>query len=49
MAAPLSDRMMSERSLLRTLRGTAFTPEAFARIERFLDPDFYAVAEVPIS
>lgn len=46
--SPLSERMLTEHSLVETIRGTAFTPEAFSRIERFLDLDYYAVAEVRI-
>jgi hypothetical protein len=47
-AVPLSERMMNEHSLVRTMRGTAFTPEAFQRVERFLDRDYYAVVDVRI-
>ncbi len=47
-ASPLSERMLAEHSLVGTMRGTAFTPEAFHRFERFLDPDYYAIAEVRI-
>lgn len=47
--SPLSERMLAEHSLVKTLRGTAFTSEAFGRIERFLDPDYYAVADVQIT
>ncbi|HEY7154843.1 MAG TPA: hypothetical protein VH575_12850 [Gemmataceae bacterium] len=48
-ASPLSERMLAEHSLVGTMRGTAFTPEAFGRVERFLDPDYYAVADVRIG
>jgi hypothetical protein len=48
-ASPLSERMLAECSLVKTLRGTAFTPEAFARVERFLDPDYYAVLDVQLG
>jgi hypothetical protein len=44
----LSERMMAEHSLVFTIRGTAFTREAFERVERFLDRDFYGVLEVRI-
>jgi hypothetical protein len=48
-AAPLCARMLEERSMARTPRGTAMTPEAFGRIGPYLDQDYYAVAEVEIG
>jgi hypothetical protein len=48
-ASPLSERMLADHSLVKTLRGTAFTPEAFERIERFLNPDYYSVADVRVG
>lgn len=47
--SPLSERMLAEHSLVETIRGTAFTPESFGRVEGFLDPDYYAVADVEIN
>jgi hypothetical protein len=46
---PLSERMLKENSLVGTMCGTAFAPDAFRRIERFLDRDYFAVADVPID
>jgi hypothetical protein len=47
--SPLSERMLSDYSMVWTLRGTAFMPEAFMRVERFLDLEYYAVTDVRIG
>lgn len=42
---PLSLRMLADHSMVKTLRGTAMTIEAFESIEPFLDLDYFAVAD----
>jgi len=46
---PMSERMITENSLVGTMTGTAVVAEAFHKIDRFLDRDYFAVAEVLIG
>jgi hypothetical protein len=48
-ASPLSKRMLQDHSLLTTMGGTACTLNVFGRLERFLDPSYYAIAEVDVG
>lgn len=44
----ISEKMVSELSILVVDWGMVFSPEAFVKIDKFLDPDYYAIEEIEI-